>query len=69
MVWSAVSLPALPTYYLIHVLIYLDLREAEKLKAILECNSTLISPDNINNNDVPPISVKYFAILDYVNLS
>lgn len=64
MLWNAVSLPALPAYYLIHVAIYLDLKEADKLEAILECNSPPISPDNINNNDVPPISVKYFAILD-----
>lgn len=64
MVWNAISLPALLTYSLIHVLIYLDLEEADKFEAILECNNTPISPDNINNNDVPPVSVKYFTILD-----
>lgn len=67
MVWNAISLPALPTYYLIHVLIYLNLKEADKLKAILEYNNSPISPDSINNNDVPPVSVKYFTILDHIN--
>lgn len=48
----------------IHVLIYLDLKEADKFNAILECNNTSISLDSINNNDVPSVSAKCFTILD-----